>query len=81
MSKSSAVTATSNDSQESKSSFILDVEKIRADAWQHMDEGAVTTGCCADREVVLKLLNDSLATEIVCTLRYKRHYLSAITIT
>jgi bacterioferritin len=73
MSKSSAVKA----SPESHDAFVLDVEKIRADARQHMDEGAVTSGYGADREVVLKLLNDSLATEIVCTLRYKRHYFMA----
>jgi bacterioferritin len=74
MSKSSAVKAESN---QSSGAFVLDVEKIRADARQHMDEGAVTEGYGADRETVLKLLNDSLATEIVCTLRYKRHYFMA----
>ena len=42
-----------------------------------MDDGAVTAAYGADRETVLKLLNDSLATEIVCTLRYKRHYFMA----
>ncbi|KMQ80138.1 Bacterioferritin [Candidatus Burkholderia pumila] len=42
-----------------------------------MDEGPVTSSYGADRETVLKLLNDSLATEIVCTLRYKRHYFMA----
>jgi bacterioferritin len=74
MSKSSAVKAAPGQSGDA---FVLDVEKIRADARQHMDEGAVTTGYGADRETVLKLLNDSLATEIVCTLRYKRHYFMA----
>ena len=74
MSKSSAVNTGSNQSTDA---FVLDVEKIRADARQHMDEGAVTEGYGADRETVLKLLNDSLATEIVCTLRYKRHYFMA----
>jgi bacterioferritin len=74
MSKSSAVKAAPGQSSDA---FVLDVEKIRADARQHMDEGAVTTGYGADRETVLKLLNDSLATEIVCTLRYKRHYFMA----
>ncbi|WP_250512642.1 ferritin-like domain-containing protein [Caballeronia sp. INDeC2] len=74
MSTSSTVKA---DSNRSTDAFVLDVEKIRADARQHMDEGAVTEGYGADRETVLKLLNDSLATEIVCTLRYKRHYFMA----
>jgi len=74
MSKSSAVKAAPGHSGDA---FVIDVEKIRTDARQHMDEGAVTTGYGADRETVLKLLNDSLATEIVCTLRYKRHYFMA----
>jgi bacterioferritin len=42
-----------------------------------MDEGPVTSTYGADRETVLKLLNDALATEWVCTLRYKRHYFMA----
>ncbi|SAL19236.1 ferritin Dps family protein [Caballeronia peredens] len=74
MSKSSAVKAASSHSGDA---FVIDVEKIRADARQHMDEGPVTSTYGADRETVLKLLNDSLATEIVCTLRYKRHYFMA----
>ncbi|SAK66312.1 ferritin Dps family protein [Caballeronia fortuita] len=74
MSNSSAVKSAPGQSTDA---FVLDVEKIRADARQHMDDGAVTTGYGADRETVLKLLNDSLATEIVCTLRYKRHYFMA----
>jgi bacterioferritin len=74
MAKSSAVKAAP---QDSKGAFVLDLEKIRADARQHMDEGPVTASYGADRETVLKLLNDSLATEIVCVLRYKRHYFMA----
>lgn len=74
MSKSSAVKAAP---QTSSDPFVLDLDKIRADARQHMDEGPVTASYGADRETVLKLLNDSLATEIVCVLRYKRHYFMA----
>ncbi|MDR5812910.1 MULTISPECIES: ferritin-like domain-containing protein [unclassified Caballeronia] len=74
MSKSSAVKAAP---QASSDPFVLDLDKIRADARQHMDEGPVTASYGADRETVLKLLNDSLATEIVCVLRYKRHYFMA----
>jgi bacterioferritin len=74
MSKSSAAKA---EPVQSKDPFVLDVEKIRADARQHMDDGPVTSTYGADREVVLKLLNDALATEIVCVLRYKRHYFMA----
>jgi bacterioferritin len=57
--------------------FLTDVQEIRRRAREHMDEGAVTAGYKADRETVLKLLNDALATEIVCTLRYRRHYFMA----
>ncbi|MDR5756620.1 ferritin-like domain-containing protein [Caballeronia sp. LZ035] len=74
MSKSSAVKAAPHTSSDP---FVLDLDKIRADARQHMDEGPVTASYGADRETVLKLLNDSLATEIVCVLRYKRHYFMA----
>lgn len=57
--------------------FLSDVQAIRKRAREHMEEGAVTAGYQADREAVLKLLNDALATEIVCTLRYRRHYFMA----
>jgi bacterioferritin len=57
--------------------FISDIEKIRSRARQHIDEGAVTTGYKADRTQVIKVLNEVLATEIVCMLRYKRHYYAA----
>jgi bacterioferritin len=62
---------------EPKQSFLTDVKTIRKRAREHMEEGAVTAGYKADRETVLKLLNDSLATELVCVLRYKRHYYMA----
>jgi bacterioferritin len=80
MSKSSAVKAAPAQSKEAggkSDPFVLDMEKIRANARRHMDDGPVTSSYGADKEVVLKLLNDSLATEIVCTLRYKRHYFMA----
>ena len=57
--------------------FLTDVKEIRKRARQHISEGAVTAGYKADRETVLKLLNDALATELVCTLRYRRHYFMA----
>ncbi len=55
----------------------IDVNQLRQRARQHIEEGAVTQGYEADRETVLKMLNDSLATEIVCVLRYRRHYFMA----
>lgn len=57
--------------------FLSDVKTLRDRARQHIDEGAVTAGYNANRDTVLKLLNDALATEIVCVLRYRRHYFMA----
>lgn len=57
--------------------FLTDVQALRQRARQHIDAGAVTSGYNADRETVLKLLNDALATEIVCMLRYRRHHFMA----
>ena len=57
--------------------FLSDVKELRRRAREHIDQGAVTTGYQADREKVIKVLNEALATEIVCVLRYKRHYFMA----
>jgi bacterioferritin len=57
--------------------FVLDVKTIRDRARRHIENGAMTPGYKAKAPVVLRLLNDALATEIVCTLRYKRHYFMA----
>ncbi|WP_440223642.1 ferritin-like domain-containing protein [Dokdonella sp. MW10] len=57
--------------------FLTDIETIRRRAREHIERGAVTDGYKADRETVIKLLNESLATEIVCVLRYKFHYYMA----
>src|SRR3954471_7166837 len=57
--------------------FLTDVQELRRRARQHIEEGAVTDAYRADRDTVVKLLNEALATEIVCTLRYKRHYFMA----
>ena len=51
----------------------FDIAAIRAAA-ANLDDGAVTDGYQADREAVIAMLNDALATELVCVLRYKRHY-------
>jgi bacterioferritin len=61
----------------SKQPFLTDVKTLRQRARQHMEEGAVTAGYTADRQNVVKILNDALATEIVCNLRYRRHYFMA----
>jgi len=60
-----------------KKNFLTDVKTLRKRARQHIVEGAVTPGYGADRATVLKLLNDALATEIVCVLRYRRHHFMA----
>jgi bacterioferritin len=57
--------------------FLSDIQTLRRRAREHIAQGAVTPGYHADRDVVLKLLNEALATEIICTLRYKRHYFMA----
>ncbi|WP_027866114.1 ferritin-like domain-containing protein [Massilia alkalitolerans] len=51
----------------------FDVAAIRRAA-ANLDDGAVTEGYQADREAVIAMLNDALATELLCVLRYKRHY-------
>jgi len=60
-----------------KTSFLTDTATLRKRAREHIAEGSVTAGYTADREIVLKLLNDSLATELVCVLRYRRHHFMA----
>ena len=57
--------------------FVADVEELRRRARQHIEEGPITSSYGADRERVIEVLNDALATELVCVLRYKRHYFTA----
>jgi len=57
--------------------FLSDVQELRRRARRHIEEGAVTENYRGDRATVIKLLNEALATEIVCVLRYKRHYFMA----
>jgi len=58
-------------------SFLTDIKTLRERARQHIEQGAITSQYRADRTTVLRLLNEALATEIVCTLRYRRHYYTA----
>jgi bacterioferritin len=60
-----------------KQPFLTDVQTLRKRAREHIERGAVTQGYSADRETVLKLLNEALATELICVLRYRRHYFMA----
>jgi bacterioferritin len=57
--------------------LLTDVQTLRTSARQSIEDGAVTAGYRGDRAAVLKLLNDALATEIVCVLRYRRHHFMA----
>jgi len=60
-----------------KKPFLTDIKTLRERARKHIENGAVTEGYTADRDTVVKLLNEALATELVCVLRYKRHYFMA----
>jgi bacterioferritin len=57
--------------------FLTDVQTLRKRARQHIEDGAVTAGYGGNTETAIKVLNEALATEIVCVLRYKRHYFMA----
>ena len=57
--------------------FLTDIEVLRRRAREHLDQGPITETYGADRVRVIKVLNTVLATELVCVLRYKRHYYTA----
>jgi bacterioferritin len=57
--------------------FVADMKVIRERARKDIEDGAITGNYQANRESVIKVLNDALATEIVCVLRYRRHYFTA----
>ena len=57
--------------------FLTDIKTLRERARRHIENGAVTEGYRADRETAVQILNEALATEIVCTLRYRRHHFMA----
>ena len=57
--------------------FTTDIETLRRRAREHMEEGPITSAYGADRERVIAVLNEALATEIVCWLRYQRHFHTA----
>ncbi|MFE8647194.1 bacterioferritin [Sphingomonas sp. NCPPB 2930] len=61
----------------SNETMTLDEEAINAAATRDLDDGAVTPSYGPHRDAIIKLLNDALATELVCVLRYKRHYFTA----
>lgn len=57
--------------------FLTDVKTLRANARKNMSKGPVTNAYGADVKRVIEVLNQALATELVCVLRYKRHYFMA----
>ena len=61
-----------------KTDFILDIDELRRRARRHIENGAVTEGYQGNRETVIKLLNEALATELVCVLRYKHDHHMAV---
>src|SRR5436190_2392245 len=58
--------------------FLTDIKTLRERARQHIEQGAVTGSYRAERDTVVRLLNEALATELVCVLRYRRHYFMAV---
>ncbi len=72
------VNPSSNDApKDSKSGVLTDTATLRANARKNIEDGAITSTYSADKQVVIKLLNEALATEWVCVLRYYRHYFMA----
>ncbi len=69
--------ATSGKSAKAAQPFLTDIKTLRERARRHIEDGAVTAAYRADRATVIKLLNEALATELVCILRYKRHHFMA----
>ncbi|HXN15412.1 MAG TPA: ferritin-like domain-containing protein [Usitatibacter sp.] len=63
--------------QASDKPMLTDVNTLRAEARRHIEEGAVTNRYNADREKVLQMLNEALATELICVLRYRHDYFMA----
>ncbi|RZA35753.1 MAG: bacterioferritin [Lysobacteraceae bacterium] len=63
--------------KDARSGILTDVATLRANARRNIEDGAITSTYHADKEVVIKLLNEALATEWVCVLRYYRHYFMA----
>src|SRR5206468_7144069 len=57
--------------------FVMDMKEIQRRAREHVEKGAVTPAYRGDVETAIKLLNEALATEIVCVLRYRRHHFMA----
>src|ERR1700752_3345950 len=64
-------------SEEFPMSFLKNIQEIRDRARQQIENGAITKNYTLDREQAISILNEALATELVCVLRYKFHYFMA----
>jgi bacterioferritin len=60
-----------------KNTFVADIAAIRDRAREHLRDGAITSNYGGDPATTIKILNDALATELVCVLRYRFHYVAA----
>ncbi len=67
----------SQTTSQKKEPFLTDIKELRRRAREHIMEGAVTPEYRGDRQAVIRILNEALATEIVCVLRYKHHHYMA----
>jgi bacterioferritin len=67
----------SEPTSQKKAPFLTDIKELRRRAREHIMQGAVTPEYRGDRQAVVKILNEALATEIVCVLRYKHHHYMA----
>jgi bacterioferritin len=66
-----------DDQPDAHKPFLTDVKTLRDRARRHMELGAVTAGYGGNTDIACRILNEALATELVCVLRYKRHYFMA----
>src|SRR5437762_12577502 len=57
--------------------FVSDMKEIQRRAREHVEKGAVTPAYRGDVETAVRLLNEALATELICVLRYRRHHYMA----
>lgn len=64
-------------SQKNTRPFLSDIQDLRRRAREHIRQGAVTPSYTADLPTAIRILNEALATELVCVLRYKNHYFTA----
>lgn len=69
--------ATAESKTKTSTPFLSDIVELRRRARQHIEDGAVTSNYEGDRKVVTQMLNEALATELVCVLRYRRHFYAA----